>query len=909
MSAPPSQEGLDVNPDWGTLLAPLLASLDATKPRIQCQLVFSLLVFLGLSIRDLLFFLFESSIPVVKQRVGIFMGNHPTLGFAPQRVYAAWHDRFPRSIPHLHSTIVKPCMDEIALQESNKIISDPRLKVRLGACMLEYIRRMLNPGVLPGIYQENAPYSWDYLSTFTTSPNEYRKKRSKKAKDGKLSVPVEADEWEETPEGSTDESTEFAGETGGFWKGMGFVRNPTFALVFVFSIMAFTRNTGTNVFPMILGLFLEIGGTGSRILSTLSNAGACVSITTIERLKKVLSEDAVAHAVALMQGPGIFYIIFDNINIFLRKSQQRLFNKNSMIHATNAAVISIPDADPAAEDLEAKQKRRGKRAAATGEDIIPTDEDEEKICSAFVGLVMTLILAYCPGSKEWENRDAILKAAEAFMALDRPFPVEKTDGRPLGLFDVNEGSKKGIMKMLKALQEISGLSESEWAARARIIVGDWLTSNNLRGACRDRMDDINSMERLDYVEELSALWHFALNATHMIMRLHFGDSVLDPGSLAKHKGLLNRTWDAEKPNYADAKALIRHSLISRILYEVMLKKDIKRWADLAKWKPTVKELTKFAQDFVAHFTEAIRTEQAKNINDDYYAHSQYFIRDALIFCAFEHAVAFANAGRVLRVLKYWAFSFRGAGLHNYARECMEILLQWKYELSPEMQAAKERAWFYNRFGLVGRNIASDLYLEQNNFWVKRVNIAKGSGVTIKYMIEKGSAPVEAFREVTHQFARTFGFADRARRHKEVDVGQDLRLLTETMLDAQLHILTANRPVYAPLKVNKKGVVASGPRVSAVVDSFDTGAQALQGGKFSEFIRSTAWDPAAGYPVGASELTPDPNDPLINGSVFDRVDTNPLSRDGFNDMDDGDAHNQRFPGLGALGGGLEYSDHI
>ncbi|KAJ7714683.1 hypothetical protein B0H14DRAFT_3901740 [Mycena olivaceomarginata] len=863
MSAPPPQESLDTPPNpafnanWSFLCSSFLAS-----------------------IRDFLFFLFESSIPVVKQRVGIFMGNHPMLGFAPQRVYAAYHDRFPKSIPHLHSTIIKPCMDEIALQESNKVISDPRLKVSLGACTLEYIRRMLNPGVLPGIYQENAPYSWDYLSTFTTSPNEYRKKRSKKAKDGKLSVPVEADECEETPEGSTDESAEFAGENRGILERHG-------ALVFVFSIMAFTRNTGTNVFPMILGLFLEIGGTGSRILSTLSNAGACVSITTIERLKKVLSEDAVAHAVALMQGPGIFYIIFDNINIFLRKSQQRLFNKNSMIHATNAAVISIPDADPAAEDLEAKQKRRGKRAAATGEDIIPTDEDEEKIVRPSWARhdPHPRVLSRKQGV---ENRDAILKAAEAFMALDRPLPVEKTDGRPLGLFD-----------------EISGLSESEWAARARIIVGDWLTSNNLRGARRDRMDDINSMERLDYVEELSALWHFALNATHMIMRLHFGDSVLDPGSLAKHKGLLNRTWDAEKPNYADAKALIRHSLISRILYEVI---RIKRWADLAKWKPTVEELTEFAQDFVAHFTEAIRTEQAKNINDDYYAHSQYFIRDALIFCAFEHAVAFADAGRVLRVLKYWAFSFRGAGLHNYARECMEILLQWKYELSPEMQAAKERAWFYNRFGLVGRNIASDLYLEQNNFWVKRVNIAKGSGVTIKYMIEKGSAPVEAFREVTHQFARTFGFADRARRHKEVDVGQDLRLLTETMLDAQLHILTANRPVYAPLKVNKKGVVASGPRVSAVVDSFDTGAQALQGGKFSEFIRSTAWDPAAGYPVGASELTPDPNDPLINGSV-DRVDTNPLSRDGFNDMDDGDAHNQRFPGLGALGGGLEYSDHI
>ncbi|KAJ7481934.1 hypothetical protein FB451DRAFT_1171061 [Mycena latifolia] len=800
-------------------------------------------------------------------------------------------------------------MDEIALQESDRVINDSRLKVSLKSCTLDYIRNILDPGILPGIFHEDAPYTWDYLSVFTTSPNEYRKKRARRGKDGKVATSVEPDEWEETHDEAGEESTEFAGETGGFWKGMGFARNPTFALVLIFSIMAFTRNTGTNLFPMILGLFLEIGGTSSRILSTLSNAGACVSITTIERLKKILSEDAVAYAVSLMQGPGVFYIIFDNINIFLRKSQQRLFNKNSMIHATNAAVISLPNADSVAEDLEAKKDRRGKRAAATGADILPTDDDEEKMLSSFVGLVMTLILAYCPGSKDWEDRAAMLRAAEEFIKLDRPLPPAQTDGRPLGVFDVNEGSKKGIIKMLKALQEISGLGEAEWAAKARIIIGDWLTSNNIRGARKDRMDDINTMERLDYVEEQSALWHFALNATHMIMRLHFGDSVLDPGSLAKHKGLLNRTWDAEKPNYADAKALIRHSLISRILYAVMLKNNIKRWADLAKWKPTLAELSSFAQEFVTDFTVAINAESAKNVNDDYYAHSQYFIRDALIFCVFENAAAFADAGSVLRVLKFWAFSFRGAGLHNYARECIEILLQWKYELSPEMQAAKEQAWFYNRTGGRGRNIASDLYLEQNNFWVKRVNIAKGSGVTIKYIIEKGSAPVEAFREVSHKFARTFGFADRARRHKEVDVGQDLRLLTETIMDAQLHVLTPNRPIYAPLKVNKKGVVAAGPRVSAIVDSFDVGAQILNGGKFREFIRSTAWDPAAGYPVEAPETTPNSNDPLVNGSVFDRVDENPLARDGFNDTDDGDAHEQRYPGLGALGGGMEYPDLV
>ncbi|KAK6971389.1 hypothetical protein R3P38DRAFT_3242489 [Favolaschia claudopus] len=526
--------------------------------------------------QEFLVFLFESTIPKVKHRAGLFMGSHPSHEFAPQRIFKAWHDRFPKSVPHLHSTIISLAWTRSPYSraiKSSTTAEHPRPR--------EIARNLSGERSI-------------HLGVFTTSPNEYRKKQARKTLKTKVKTPTEPDEWDETAGGPEEDADSFVGESGGFWKDMGFARNATFALVFVFGIMAFTRDTGANVFPMILGLFLEIGGTSSRILATLSSAGACVSITAIERLKKILSEDAVAHA-------------------------KRLFIKNSMIHATNAAVIALSDAVYTAENLEAKQKLRGKRAAATGADIIPTDEDKEKMYSSFVGIVMTLIIAYCPGNEEWKERDEMLKAAEDTMASDRPLQPKKSDARPAGVFDVNEGSKKGIIEMLESLQEFTGVDKEQWSSKARIIVGDWLTSNNIRGARRDRMDDVTPMERLEYVEELSALWHFALNATHMIMRLHFGDSVLDPGSLAKHKGLLNRIWDAEKSNYADAKALIRHSLIARILYQVMLKKDIRRWAYLAKWRPTLAELEGFSREFVSDFTEARNIQTAKNINDDYYA--------------------------------------------------------------------------------------------------------------------------------------------------------------------------------------------------------------------------------------------------------------------------------------------------
>ncbi|KAJ7798109.1 hypothetical protein B0H14DRAFT_2618185 [Mycena olivaceomarginata] len=87
---------------------------------------------------------------------------------------------------HGQSPAPWPCMDEIALQESDKVMNDPRLK--------------------------DAPYTWGFLSVFTTSPNEYRKKRARKGVKAKVSMPVEPDEWEETPNGFSDDGAAFAGE-------------------------------------------------------------------------------------------------------------------------------------------------------------------------------------------------------------------------------------------------------------------------------------------------------------------------------------------------------------------------------------------------------------------------------------------------------------------------------------------------------------------------------------------------------------------------------------------------------------------------------------------------------------------------------------------------------------------------
>jgi len=334
-------------------------------------------------------------------------------------------------------------------------------------------------------------------------------------------------------------------------------------------MLIFVRNRATNILALVLGLFLKIGGTSVRVINMLSNAGICVSFETIERLKVVISNDAVQHAVALLAGGDPCFVIYDNINLYLRKSQQRVFNQNSMLNITNAAVIGLSNVDPSFTDLRAKLDLRGKRINATVEDILPTPANEDHLMASFTASIAQFLVSYTPGNNKWKDRKEMAKSVAAMMPQDRPLPPEKTDARPFGVFDIDEGTKKGIIKLFKAMQERSKMSEGQWAGKNRIKQGDWLSSNNTRAAKRDRANDIDVMERLDYVDELSALWHFALNATHMLMRTHLGNSILDPTGLAAHKGMLHRVWDVNKPNYAEAKSLIRHSLIARILHCVM----------------------------------------------------------------------------------------------------------------------------------------------------------------------------------------------------------------------------------------------------------------------------------------------------------------------------------------------------
>ncbi|KAJ7751862.1 hypothetical protein B0H14DRAFT_3896747 [Mycena olivaceomarginata] len=203
------------------------------------------------------------------------------------------------------------------------------------------------------------------------------------------------------------------------------------------------------------------------------------------------------------------------------------------------------------------------------------------------------------------------------------------------------------------------------------------------------------------------------------------------------------------------------------------------------------------------------------------AHSIYFIRDSLFFCMFEKAVSFADPGQLIRVLKYWGLAF-GA---------------WDSTTTP---ANVPKSWYG---GSTSSQISCGVHssgLEQLNFW------GQGSGVTVDYIIRKGSACVEAFRDITHMVANFFGDPDRARRSKEVRFHQDIEALVTEMQRRKFHVVSQDQH-FVPAPPKK-------PPRSAIVDVFVKGAEEWNG-KFADFIKSTTFDPAlGGYPPPSESST-------------------------------------------------------
>ncbi|KIJ35361.1 hypothetical protein M422DRAFT_180855, partial [Sphaerobolus stellatus SS14] len=455
----------------------------------------------------------------------------------------------------------------------------------------------------------------------------------------------------------------------------------------IISMMLYSRNRSANVFQLMYGLFLAGAGTSKRVIDTLCHMGLSVSYKTTQRALEGLTLRAKTQAQAFVKDSDrLSAVVYDNINITLRKANQRLDNMVQQLNATTCAVFSLPSKftrEKYGHFLSSAAQKRSPseiKENLTMDTLIPDEGLQARIDVAFTHNIRMILLNYAPRIRKNNKCSRKLRKDAAHKKPTvRSLGHEKTLFYPLPAIDEEEASVRGTINVvkhifLKLLEFTLDLVDVE----CRLMVGDWLTIRNLRLMKVELEDERSNFLTMQWVKEASMPFHFQINGIHMLFRTHFGHAGdNDPASLDAHRRILRRsTIDTKKPEFNRGRELVEHSLIARIL-------------DCARFIYTT-----FARTEAAH--------QAIRANDHVLGHSILFIRDALYHWELAEAIRDGDV----------------AGLSNYANELLEMKQQYCYEFNVEFREIMESTWLVNRWGVKGRSIPTDLYLEHNNGFIK-----------------------------------------------------------------------------------------------------------------------------------------------------------------------------------------------
>jgi hypothetical protein len=209
---------------------------DLSKASLDTKLclILSLIIHLSVSVRHLLSFIFTTDIKPVRDRAARFLGYTPTHTdpdgrFPAAHIFSLWVERCCSPAQREQILLmITPVAKAGVLQDSNRVITDMSLQIRIRDLTISGIRELLDPSKLADKYRAIAPFFFELLHVFVASPNKYRKYKDTPMDDEEADAENVGD-WGDDPNEDYDEAGHPEAESTSQWEGFeGFSRNPIF---------------------------------------------------------------------------------------------------------------------------------------------------------------------------------------------------------------------------------------------------------------------------------------------------------------------------------------------------------------------------------------------------------------------------------------------------------------------------------------------------------------------------------------------------------------------------------------------------------------------------------------------------------------------------------------------------------
>ncbi|KAJ3818577.1 hypothetical protein F5880DRAFT_1682852 [Lentinula raphanica] len=437
-------------------------------------------------------------------------------------------------------------------------------------------------------------------------------------------------------------------------------KDPDMVVLNIFSQLQYTRSSCRGRIAKLWAIYLKSCGLSARAFDAVHSLGLCMSHRWAANAFTVLSEQAMDTLRQLTQD-RLFHFNHDNLN--------RLNNQSHFVSATAWTVWVLPS------------HQFSRARAGTLFDLSPIIVSPKPINNQLFDQRVDIILCFLLNTSEFQE---YLKTHKDSPALAPPTPVFQLDGGPENIvegfigptMDQEEASYEGQIKvMINILRSLHWhtVDQQTKVALERFIIwlGDQLTVDRLRGLWRQRHEDHNSFDRLDWMLPQFGWFHLYLGTSGAIGSLRHAFDVL------KRKGLITTATKGPFWHHLD-----------EAIYHISEAHFLASWLSLTRYSPTkLRDLAcKLVRERASHHALRKLEKLPKDAQDSVLRQSIMWNIDVLPYLDLRDAIRKGDVGRMENLLPMLLFRFIGGGNSNYAGEVLSLLQGLRQEWPPEIRS-------------------------------------------------------------------------------------------------------------------------------------------------------------------------------------------------------------------------------
>ena len=185
------------------------------------------------------------------------------------------------------------------------------------------------------------------------------------------------------------------------------------------------------------------------------------------------------------------------------------------------------------------------------------------------------------------------------------------------------------------------------------------------------------------------------------------------------------------------------------------------------------------------------TSSSRECDDGVHTYAMDFLTLALLWHGFHDSIKEGDGDRILRYWKFLLVAFKSTNHRNYAKEALNLLVQYHYTFSERQKAQLLWSRCINTRGYPGGNITCDLHMEHLNRRLKTV--IRNMGANNKpARIEKAGKAIATVQHVCQVFEEQTTGKRHSDHHSFPSFGKDFESILKALQDENVFVKVSGR---------------------------------------------------------------------------------------------------------------------